>query len=710
MKIRDILDKIDEHQLFVPAFQREYVWKKDDAKKLIDSLIKEYPTGTMLTWETDNPPELKGSYKYNEKQGAVKLLLDGQQRITTLYMLIKGEIPPYYTEPEILSDTRGLYVNVETRELSYYMKTRMENSPLWHNITTIFRREVRARDITDALEAKGEEVSRERDRLIDDNTRAIENIVERVFPEQTIPVKASVREAIDIFYKVNASGVALTEAELALAQISGYWPEARDTFKAKLAKLEAEGFVFKLDFVVYLLLGCVHYGGSEMKHLHGAENEENIRAAWKSLDERVLDYVVNLIRSHAYIDHSSELSSVYALVPIIVFCHQLGKAHPTDAEIRKIVKWLYYSQVRRRYISQLPQKLDRDLRTVRDSEHPFDELLQLIAEETPLEIRPTEFEGRGIAHPLFSMMRWLHKSRGAVCFTTGMTLRQNMGAKYQLENDHIFPYSRLKKEGYGKGNRIKYALAQEMTNRAILTQIGNRSKSASRAVDYLSGVKGRFPKALDLQTIPDDTQLWELENYEGFLKERRKMLAQSINTFLQGITENEDIVSPISLERQIASGESDELEFKSSLRWDYRQETTNKKLEDVIIKSIAAFANGDGGTLLIGVNDEGEILGLDRDYSSLGNADKDKFELHLRNLCNHQFDKAFVTSRLRITFPESEDQEICQIDIKPATTAVFVKIKDKSGQAAERFYVRSGNSSQELSVSELDAYTRERFH
>jgi uncharacterized protein with ParB-like and HNH nuclease domain len=119
MKISTILDKIDEYQLFVPAFQREYVWKRDDAKQLLDSLIKEYPTGTMLTWETNNPPELKGAHQYDEKQGAVKLLLDGQQRITTLYMLIRGNIPPYYTLPEIMNDTRGLYVNIETLELSY---------------------------------------------------------------------------------------------------------------------------------------------------------------------------------------------------------------------------------------------------------------------------------------------------------------------------------------------------------------------------------------------------------------------------------------------------------------------------------------------------------------------------------------------------------------------------------------------------------------
>ncbi|GAB7549934.1 DUF262 domain-containing protein [Cupriavidus sp. 8B] len=151
MKISAILEKNDEKQLFVPAFQREYVWKRDDAKQLIDSLIKEYPTGTMLTWETDKPPELKGTHRYHEKQGAVRILLDGQQGVTTLYMLIKGEIPPYYTHTEIMNDTRGLHVNLESLELSYYMKTRMENNPLWQNITDVFQRKIRARDVIRSL-------------------------------------------------------------------------------------------------------------------------------------------------------------------------------------------------------------------------------------------------------------------------------------------------------------------------------------------------------------------------------------------------------------------------------------------------------------------------------------------------------------------------------------------------------------------------------
>jgi hypothetical protein len=92
------------------------------------------------------------------------------------------------------------------------------------------------------LEQRGETVDRKREDLIDDNLQAIQNILDRDFPEQTIPTKASIREAIDIFYKVNASGVALTDAELALAQISGYWPQARDIFKKRLAKLAEVGF------------------------------------------------------------------------------------------------------------------------------------------------------------------------------------------------------------------------------------------------------------------------------------------------------------------------------------------------------------------------------------------------------------------------------------------------------------------------------------
>ena len=374
MEIKQILVNIDEKQLFVPAFQREYVWRRTDAKNLISSLIKNYPTGTMLTSETNTPPELKGNHKYDPKQGSVKIILDGQQRITTLYILMKGEIPPYYNEEEITHDIKPLYVNVKTLELEYYKKNIMINNPLWVHITDIFSDKIRKRDVIDQLEQQmdGERVSREMDNRLDDNFLAIKKIIDRDFKEQIVPTQASVKEAIDIFYIVNAAGVNLTDAELALAQICGYWPQARALFKTKLKKLAENGFVFNLDFIIFVLLGIMHNVGSKMEKLHDSSNNDRIREVWEKLDKNVLDYVFNILKSQAYIDHTKEVNSVYAFVPIIVFAYNNGVNSLSQLRIKKIVKWFYYSQVRYRYISQLRQKLDKDLAIIRDEEKPFD--------------------------------------------------------------------------------------------------------------------------------------------------------------------------------------------------------------------------------------------------------------------------------------------------------------------------------------------------
>jgi len=128
------------------------------------------------------------------------------------------------------------------------------------------------------------------------------------------------------------------------------------------------------------------------------------------------------------------------------------------------------------------------------------------------------------------------------------------------------------------------------------------------------------------------------------------------------------------------------------------------------MKTVAAFANSDGGTLLTGVGDDGEVLGLETDYNSLGGVGRDKFELHLRNLLNEQFGKGFVTSKVVIKFHEVDDKDVCQIETTAAKEPVIVKVKDKNGQPTEKFYARSGNSSQEIPLSEMNAYIKDRFN
>lgn len=711
MQIRQIIDKINDDQIFVPAFQREYVWKRPDAKALFTSLIKRYPTGTLLTWETTNPPELKGKKKYTTEMGAVKLILDGQQRITTIYMILEGKLPPYYTQPEVKNNVQGLYVNLETLELEYYKKQAMQNNPLWVNLTDIFQGKIKSSDVRKSLKAR-ELLTDQLEDLIDDNFESVKSIKDREFPEQIIPVSASIKEAIDIFYIVNASGVNLTDAELALAQISGYWPEARDLFKAKLFELEKNGFVFKLDFIIYALLGVTHALGSEMRRLHSADNLEVIQQAWERLDQQILDYVVSILRTHAYVDHSDEINSVFALIPLIAYVYKKSDGQLTELEIKKAVKWFYYSQLRQRYVSQTPQKLDKDLAIVNQSDQPFDELLGMIEQERSLTITDGEFAGRDIRHPLFSLMRWYFKSKDAVCLTSGVSIRQNMGKKYALEKDHIFPYAALKANGYDINNRFKYALAQEVTNRAILASVENRGKSDQAAKKYLQKASENFPSALAKQCIPENPALWEMEAFESFLAARRTILANELNEFLSNITAMQPSKGVVSIADMISEGEHDGLEFKSSMRWDTKDNCLNKKLEKVVLKTIAAFNNGfgDGGTLIIGVDDDRNILGLENDLSTLKGDDADAYELHLRNLVNAEFGVEYAASNVKIRFHEVESQMVCSVTVARGIAPLFVTDVDKNGAKVERFYVRSGNSSEPInSPSEMSAYIAKRF-
>ena len=105
---------------------------------------------------------------------------------------------------------------------------------------------------------------------------------------------------------------------------------------------------------------------------------------------------------------------------------------------------------------------------------------------------------------------------------------------------------------------------------------------------------------------------------------------------------DEILITKIDLEKIIQSGEHSYLEFKSTIRWNIENAKVDKKMEEIILKSISAFSNGDGGKLLIGVADNGEILGLEEDYNSLKEANKDYFELHLSNLIINNFGNEFA--------------------------------------------------------------------
>lgn len=149
------------------------------------------------------------------------------------------------------------------------------------------------------------------------------------------------------------------------------------------------------------------------------------------------------------------------------------------------------------------------------------------------------------------------------------------------------------------------------------------------------------------------------------------------------------------LDALIAGGESERLEFKSSLRWDFKEQRTNRSLETVILKSLAGFLNGSGGTLLIGVADDGTILGLEQDYRVLKRPNRDGFEQALVTLVATQLG-GDLAPYLQIIFHSAHGCDVCRVIVSPAPRPVFL---EQGG--APKFYLRAGATTRELNVREV---------
>jgi predicted HTH transcriptional regulator len=153
----------------------------------------------------------------------------------------------------------------------------------------------------------------------------------------------------------------------------------------------------------------------------------------------------------------------------------------------------------------------------------------------------------------------------------------------------------------------------------------------------------------------------------------------------------------------IARGESVNLEFKSSFRWDVRENKVNRALEAVVLKTLAGYMNGNGGTLLIGVADDGSVTGLEHDYPTLKKPDRDGFEQLLMTAIATKLG-GDACHEVQMVFHSLESKDVCRVMVAPAHRPVYVKDGD-----APRLYVRTGVSTRELNVQEAINYTSARW-
>jgi hypothetical protein len=302
------------------------------------SLGKGYPVGGLLIWKTDTPPELKNIAKLPEKLGTVMVLLDGQQRLTTLHMLITGEIPAYYTPAEIENDPRDLYFNLETGDLQYYQATKMKEDPTWQRVIDCFHgAAVNLFQIVQAKGLEGQAAFALADRLNANLTR-LRATLDAALPAQIVPAGASLTDAIDIFDRVNSQGTKLTDAELALTHVTAKWPQARRVMKKKLDVCAKRKFDFGLTFTARALTTVVSRRAL-FETIHAADGP-TLKSGWERLD-KILDYLTTILPARAFIHSTADLNTTNALVPLVAYLDGRGGKFPNDTAIKHAVNWLY---------------------------------------------------------------------------------------------------------------------------------------------------------------------------------------------------------------------------------------------------------------------------------------------------------------------------------------------------------------------------------
>ena len=697
MKISELLYGIKKRDLVLPEFQREYVWTLGQAKQLMVSLARGYPVGGILLWKTDKPPELKNIDALPDRLGTVQVLLDGQQRLTTLYMLITGEIPSFYTEAEIENDPRNLYVNLHDLDFQYYQSSRMKGDPYWQRVIDCFnaKRPINPIQIAQKKgEANGQDTMELAQGLMD-NLTSIRGIKEIDLPEQIVPSHADLDETINIFDRINSQGTKLTDAELALTHVTGKWPKARRALKLKMEDCRAHGFDFSLTFMTRALTTTVT-NRALFDTIH-SKPREALEVGWNKL-VKILDYLLTILPQKAFIHSTDDLNTNNALIPLVTYLAINKGTFSEEKSIRHASNWLYAALMWARYTAQTDQRLEADVQLVVRETEPWDALRSNIVEQRGrIEVKDVDFEGRGAQHPLYKMTFILAKAHSAIDWFNGSPLARTHGTSYGLQSHHIFPQAHLYKNGWDSDNYIHRRAVNEIANRAFLTASSNKQISAKPPEEYLAAIEEKYPGALLAQFVPIDPELWKVDRFPDFLAARREIIARKLNEFMDSLISEPEETYRRPITDLIKLGESYVLEFKSTLQWDTVKGEHNKVLRQSSVKTINAFMNSEGGTLVIGVEDDGNIFGLDRDIALTKNS-KDRFEQLLVSLVSDSMGTT-TAPNFRIRFEEIGEKSVCVVDVERSPEPVFMK-SDK-GKA---FYIRVGNTSRALDHEETLKY------
>lgn len=556
--VEELVGMIERGELRLPEMQRRYVWRSTRVRDLLDSLYRGYPSGAILLWETDEAvplQEMAVAQQSNPYQ-STRLLLDGQQRLTSLSAVIRGQSvkvrgrkkpiellfnldhPDHLavvTEvdedggddddddlPDDEADANEDELQKRFDRMTFVVATRkLEQLPQWVKVTEVFKTDSDAGFLKRAGVSGFDDPNYERYSQRLAHLRGIRKYIYRM---DVLERKLLYDEVTEIFVRVNSLGAKLRSSDLALARITAKWRNSLKTFEDFQEQCGKTGF--ELDLGLYMKNLIVFTTGQSRFLTVGNLRLDALQAGWTE-SCRGMEFALNFLKNNAGIDSPALLSSPFMLIALAYHGHKRDYSL-TPEESERLQNWVLVANAKGRYSRGSTETLlDQDLATLKSgggAQELIDRLRQQVGR---LDIAPEELEGRNQRSALFKTMFLAFRAAGAKDWRSQVSIAlDHSGSQHKLQFHHIFPKAVLKASYTARE-------ADDIANLCFIAGKTNRQISDKPPAQYFPQmiVKSKGA-AFEAQCIPTDPALLGVDAYKSFLQQRRALVAQRLNQFL----------------------------------------------------------------------------------------------------------------------------------------------------------------------------------